>query len=279
MGGIQMKKVLLIVLVVSMFLISFAETLVIKGSNTVFPVSQLWIEELQKIYPEMTITLEGAGSSTGIAGLFNETADIGNSSRYLKSSEIQKMLEDGKYIIPIVFGYDGIAVIVHKDLGIDNISSADLKRIYAGEISTWNQLNPNLPRQRIVVYSRNTASGTYETFSEKIMNKDRMAASVRMVESTQAEINAIATNRYAIGYAGVGYVTQDVKVLTVDGVYPTKTDILGGIYPISRPLFFFIEATNQFPSSGPIKKYIDFGLSKRGQELVEQAGYVAAYGF
>jgi len=274
-----MKKVLLIVLVVSMFLISFAETLVIKGSNTVFPVSQLWIEELQKVYPEMTMTLEGAGSSTGIAGLFNGTADIGNSSRYLKSSEIQKMLEDGKYIIPIVFGYDGIAVIVHKDLGIDNISSADLKRIYAGEISTWNQLNPNLPRQRIVVYSRNTASGTYETFSEKIMNKDRMAASVRMVESTQAEINAIATNRYAIGYAGVGYVTQDVKVLTVDGVYPTKTDILGGIYPISRPLFFFIEATNQFPSSGPIKKYIDFGLSKRGQELVEQAGYVAAYGF
>ena len=274
-----MKKVLLIVLVVSMFLISFAETLVIKGSNTVFPVSQLWIEELQKVYPEMTMTLEGAGSSTGIAGLFNGTADIGNSSRYLKSSEIQKMLEDGKYIIPIVFGYDGIAVIVHKDLGIDNISSADLKRIYAGEISTWNQLNPNLPRQRIVVYSRNTASGTYETFSEKIMNKDRMAASVRMVESTQAEINAIATNRYAIGYAGVGYVTQDVKVLTVDGIYPTKTDILGGIYPISRPLFFFIEATKEFPSSGGIKRYIDFGLSKRGQELVEQAGYIAAYGF
>ncbi|MDK2907511.1 phosphate ABC transporter substrate-binding protein [Petrotoga miotherma DSM 10691] len=274
-----MKKVLLTLVLVGIALFSFAETLVIKGSNTIFPVAQLWIEELKDMYPNLTITLEGAGSSTGIAALFNGTTDIADSSRWLKESELEQMHEEGKYFIPIVLGYDGIAVIVNPNLGIDEITIEELASIYTGEITRWSQLNPNLPNQRIVVYSRNTASGTYETFVEKVLEGERMAPTVQMLESTHAEVQAVAQNSYAIAYTGVGYVTEDVKVLSVEGVQPTKMNILNSVYPISRPLYMFVDATNGYPQTGPVKQYLTFGLSKRGQELVEQAGYVAAYGF
>lgn len=274
-----MKRTILVMLLATIALFGFAETLVIKGSNTIFPVTQLWIEEMKDMYPDLTITLEGAGSSTGIAALFNETTDIANSSRWLKDSEITKMYQEGKYFIPIVLGYDGIAVIVNPDLGINDISLEELANIYTGKITRWNQLNPNLPNQRIVVYSRNSASGTYETFVEKVLEGERMAPTVQMLESTQAEIESIARNKYAIGYTGVGYVTDDVKVLSVNGIQPTKLNILNSVYPISRPLYMFIDATNGYPQTGPVKQYLTFGLSKRGQELVEQAGYIAAYGF
>jgi len=273
------KKVLLTLVLVGVALFSFSQTLVIKGSNTIFPVAQLWIEELKDMYPDLTITLEGAGSSTGIAALFNGTTDIADSSRWLKESELEQMHEEGKYFIPIVLGYDGIAVIVNPDLGINEITIEELASIYTGEITRWNQLNPNLPNQRIVVYSRNTASGTYETFVEKVLEGERMVPTVQMLESTQAEVQAVAQNLYAIAYTGVGYVTNDVKVLSVEGVQPTKLNILNSVYPISRPLYMFVDATNGYPQTGPVKQYLTFGLSKRGQELVEQAGYVAAYGF
>jgi phosphate transport system substrate-binding protein len=154
-----------------------------------------------------------------------------------------------------------------------------LKKIYTGEIQYWSQVNPNLPKQRIVVYSRNTASGTYETFENKVLGGARMAPYVRMVESTQLEIESVSKNPYAIAYVGVGYVTDDVKVLKVNGIYPTKENILKGKYPIARPLFMFVDATNGFPEMGSLVfEYIMFAFSKKGQELVEKAGYIAAYG-
>src|SRR5690606_4605485 len=102
---------------------------------------------------------------------------------------------------------------------------------------------------------------------------------VLMLESTSAEIQAIATSKYAIAYMGVGYVTGDVKILSVNGIIPNKINILNGSYPISRPLFMFLDATHGYPSSGPIKEYITFALSQRGQDLLEEAGYIAAYGY
>jgi phosphate transport system substrate-binding protein len=274
-----MKKILSVAFLISIMVISFSAKLVIKGSNTIFPVAQLWIEELKKEKPDLEITLEGAGSSTGIAALLNGTTDIANSSRFLKEKEIQKMNEEGKYFAPIVVAYDGIAIIVNKKLGIDNISLETLKGIYTGKLRTWNQVTPNLPKQRIVIYSRNTASGTFETFENKVLKGERMSPTVKMVESTQFEIEQVSKNPYAIAYIGIGYVTEDVKVLKVENVEPTKINILNSSYPISRPLFMFIDVTNGWPESGAIKEYITFGLSKKGQDLAEKAGYIAAYGF
>ncbi|HOB16171.1 MAG TPA: phosphate ABC transporter substrate-binding protein PstS family protein [Defluviitoga sp.] len=274
-----MKKISTFFLLTTCFVFSFSQTLVIKGSNTIFPIVQLWVEELNKINPQLRITLEGAGSSTGITALFNGTTDIANSSRWLKESEIKRMHDEEKYFIPIVIGYDGLAIIVSPELKIDDISTEQLVGIYTGKITRWNQINPNLPNQRIVAYSRNSASGTYETFVEKVLKGQRMTPNVLMLESTSAELQAIAISKYAIGYIGVGYVTNDVKILSVNGVIPNKINILNGTYPISRPLFMFLDATNGYPDTGPIKEYITFALSEKGQDLLEEAGYIAAYGY
>jgi len=273
-----MKKGLLVTLIIVIAFVGFAGTMAIKGSNTVFPVSQLWIEELKEMYPDIEITLEGAGSTTGVTALFNGTADIGNTSRWLKETEIQKMHDEGKYFIPFVVAYDGIAIVVNKENKLDNITVEQLKGIYTGKINRWSQLNPNLPNQPIIFYSRNTASGTYETFEGKILNGERMDPRARMVESTQLEIDSIAQNPYAIAYTGYGYVNDKVKVLKLEGVMPSIETILTSEYYLSRPLFMWVDATDGFPETGDVKKYITFGMSKRGQELVEQAGYVGAYG-
>jgi phosphate transport system substrate-binding protein len=277
-GGFKMKKGLLVTLIIVIAFVGFAGTMAIKGSNTVFPVSQLWIEELKEMYPDIEITLEGAGSTTGVTALFNGTADIGNTSRWLKDKEIQKMHDEGKYFIPFVVAYDGIAIVVNKENKLDNITVEQLKGIYTGKINRWSQLNPNLPNQPIIFYSRNTASGTYETFEGKILNGERMDPRARMVESTQLEIDSIAQNPYAIAYTGYGYVNDKVKVLKLEGVMPSIETILTSEYYLSRPLFMWVDATDGFPETGDVKKYITFGMSKRGQELVEQAGYVGAYG-
>jgi phosphate transport system substrate-binding protein len=277
-GGFKMKKGLLVTLIIVIAFVGFAGTMAIKGSNTVFPVSQLWIEELKEMYPDIEITLEGAGSTTGVTALFNGTADIGNTSRWLKETEIQKMHDEGKYFIPFVVAYDGIAIVVNKENKLDNITVEQLKGIYTGKINRWSQLNPNLPNQPIIFYTRNTASGTYETFEGKILNGERMDPRARMVESTQLEIDSIAQNPYAIAYTGYGYVNDKVKVLKLEGVMPSIETILTSEYYLSRPLFMWVDATDGFPETGDVKKYITFGMSKRGQELVEQAGYVGAYG-
>ncbi len=107
-GGVVMKKWLFVLMVGAMTLMVQAQTLVIKGSNTVYPIAQLWVEEMQKMYPKLVVTLEGAGSTTGIKALFNETTDVANSSRFLKPSEIEEMQKAGRYFVPILIAYDAL---------------------------------------------------------------------------------------------------------------------------------------------------------------------------
>ncbi len=276
-----MRKTLIILGLVLLVGSMLAQTLVIKGSNTVYPIAQLWVEEFAKSYPNVKVTLEGAGSTTGIKALMDGTADIANSSRFLKKSEIDDMMKAGKYFVPILVAYDGIAVIVHPSLEIDSISLDTLKKIYTGQITEWNQVDPKLPKRPIVVYSRNTASGTFETWLEKVLHGERMSPRVQLLESSESEIQSISNNQYAIGYTGVGYVTNKVKALKVEGIAPTKQNILSGQYPIARPLYIFIDLSKfnySWPTSGIVANYINFILSPEGQKLVEKAGYVAAYG-
>ncbi|MEN3042208.1 MAG: phosphate ABC transporter substrate-binding protein [Fervidobacterium sp.] len=274
-----MKRFLVTILMLVFSLSIFANTLVIKGSNTLLDVAQLWVEAFSKMYPNVKVTLEGAGSSTGIAALFNNTTDVANSSRWLKDAEIQNMFNSKKWFAPILVAWDGIAIVVHKDLPITNITIQQLRDIYTGKITRWNQIDPNLPARDIVVFSRNTASGTFEVFKEKVLGEEKMSPRVRMLESSMAELETVAKTPFSIAYFGVGYVDPNqVKVLTVNSIAPNKTNILAGKYPLSRPLFVFVDVTNGWPEEGPVADYLKFIMSKRGQELVEKAGFVAALG-
>jgi phosphate transport system substrate-binding protein len=280
-GGVVMKKWLFVLMVGAMTLMVQAQTLVIKGSNTVYPIAQLWVEEMQKMYPKLVVTLEGAGSTTGIKALFNETTDVANSSRFLKPSEIEEMRKAGRYFVPILIAYDALSVIVHPSLPLEDISIETLKKIYTGEITEWNQVDPKLPKRPIVVYSRNTASGTFETWVEKVLGGAKLSPRVQMLESSQAEIESVAKNPYAIGYTGMGYVTPQVKALKVNGVTPSVENVIKGTYPISRPLFVFIDLkrfNNTWPMEGIVADYIRFILSPKGQRIVREAGFIPAYG-
>ncbi|MEJ5230323.1 MAG: substrate-binding domain-containing protein, partial [Pseudothermotoga sp.] len=198
-----------------------------------------------------------------------------------KSNEVEQMHKSGKYFVPIVIAYDGIAVIVNPNLGIDNISLETLKKIYTGEITEWNKVDPKLPNKPIVVYSRNTASGTFETWVERVLHGEKLSPRVQMLESSQAEIESVVKNQFAIAYTGMGYVTDKVKALKVEGVEPTVQNVLLGTYPISRPLYVFIDLSrfgNVWPEKGVVANYVKFILSPEGQRLVRQAGYIPAYG-
>ena len=252
-------------------------TLVIKGSNTVYPVAQLWAEGFKAMNPDVEISIEGAGSSTGIKALFNGQTDIANSSRWIKASEIEQMNREGKYFIPYVVAYDGIAIIVNKSLGISNITIQQLFDIYSGKITSWNQIDSSLPKARIVPLSRDNASGTFEYFVEHVMKGEKFAPQVQQLASTRAEVEQVMQNQYAIGYIGMGYITEEVKALTVEGVEPTVANVNAGSYPISRPLFMFVDATNGLPT-GVIGEFLRYALSPEGQAAVLSVGYVNAYG-
>jgi phosphate transport system substrate-binding protein len=274
-----MRKFILTIAFVSLFAVfGFANSLVIKGSNTMLDIAQLWVEEFNKQNPDIKVTLEGAGSSTGIAALFNGTTDIANSSRWFKDSEVQKMFEMKKWFAPVLVAWDGIAIVVHKDLPVKNLTIQQIKDIYTGKITRWNQIDPNLPARDIVAFSRNTASGTFEVFKEKVLGDEKMSPRVRMLESSMAELETVAKTPYSIAYFGVGYVDQSVKVVSVNGVMPTKQNILSAKYPLSRPLFIFIDVTKGWLEEGPVAEFLRFVMSKKGQELVEKAGFVAALG-
>uniref|UniRef100_A0A7C4VST4 Phosphate-binding protein n=1 Tax=Fervidobacterium thailandense TaxID=1008305 RepID=A0A7C4VST4_9BACT len=273
-----MRKLFLVVSLLFGVFTVFANTLVIKGSNTMLDFAQLWVEEFKKMYPQVKVTLEGAGSSTGIAALFNKTTDVANSSRWLKDSEIQRMFQEKQWFAPILVAWDGIAIVVHKDLPISNITLQQLRDIYTGKITRWNQIDPNLPARDIVAFSRNTASGTFEVFNEKVLKGEKMSPRVRMLESSMAELETVAKTPFSIAYFGVGYIDQSVKVLSVEGIVPNKQNILSGKYPLARPLYVFINVTEGWPEEGPLSDFIKFIMSKKGQELVEKAGFVAALG-
>ncbi len=274
-----MRKFLIAMVLVSIFTVGvFAENLVIKGSNTLLDAAQLWVEAFSKENPDVKVTLEGAGSSTGIAALFNGTTDIANSSRWFKDSEVQKMFEAKKWFAPILVAWDGIAIVVHKDVPIKNISVQQLRDIYTGKITRWNQIDPNAPAKDIVAFSRNTASGTFEVFKEKVLGNEKMSPRVRMLESSMAELETVANTPYSIAYFGIGYVDQSVKVVSVNKIMPTKQNVLSYKYPLSRPLFIFIDVSKGWPEKGPVAEFVRFVMSAKGQQLVEKAGFVAALG-
>ncbi len=271
------KTIVTIVLTTLSVVLVLGSTLVIKGSNTVYPVAQLWAEGFKALNPDVEISIEGAGSSTGIKALFNGQTDIANSSRWIKPSEIEQMNRDGKYFVPYIVAYDGIAIIVNRSLAIENITLQQLYDIYSGKVTTWNQIDSSLPKARIVPFSRDNASGTFEYFVEHVMKGDKLAPQVQQLASTRAEVEQIVENIYAIGYIGMGYITGEVKALTVEGIEPTVVNVNVGIYPISRPLFMFVDATNGLPT-GTVADFLRYALSPEGQAAVLTVGYVNAYG-
>lgn len=245
-----------------------------QGSTTVLPIAQLAAEEYMDLadmglLPKADITIRGGGSGVGIAALLDGTIDIANASRAIKSTEIEKAKAKKIEPFAIVIAKDGIVVIVHPSNSVTGLSLEDIKSIYTGQISKWSEIGGGAAKS-IVVISRDTASGTFETFNSLALNKEKVRDDALMLASNQAVATTVAKTPGAIGYIGLGYLSDKVKALEIDGVEPSQKTVVSGEYKLSRPLFMY---TNKKPR-GLAKKFIDFVLSLAGQRIVEDLGFV-----
>ncbi|MCD6232029.1 phosphate ABC transporter substrate-binding protein [Candidatus Aerophobetes bacterium] len=249
------------------------ERLSIQGSTTILPIAQAIAEEYMDLadrglLPEMDITVRGGGSGVGITALLDGTIDIAMASRPIKPGEIERARKKGFNPVPTIIAKDGIAVIVHPSNSIKGLNIEQLKAIYTGQISTWSKVGGQ--DKSIVVISRDTASGTFETFKKLVLKGEKVRNDALMLASNQAVATTVAKTPGAIGYVGLGYLSERVKALEIDKVEPSQRTVVNGDYKLSRPLFMY---THGEPK-GMTKKFIDFVLSLAGQRVVKDLGFV-----
>ncbi|MBN1555947.1 MAG: phosphate ABC transporter substrate-binding protein [Phycisphaerae bacterium] len=247
-----------------------SHALQIEGSTTVGPIAEAFAEALMKTDPRVKITVKKTGSGDGAAALVDGRCDIATMSRFMKPEEFKSAVNKGRMPVATAVAMDGVCVIVHPSNPVQELSLEQIRRIYQGEIKNWKDVGGvDAP---IVVISRDTSSGTYETFENMVMQKQKMAGSVEYVSSNPQAYNRVKETAGAIGYVGLGFVDDKVSALKVAGIAPSRKTIAAGVYPISRPLFIF---TNGYPKLGSlVHTFVTFFLTEKGQEIIESKGFV-----
>jgi len=249
-----------------------SQALTIKGSDTMVILAQKWAERFMQINEGTTVQVSGGGSGTGIAALLNGTTDLADSSRPIKDREreqlrVARQLDAQEFRVAL----DALAIYVHESNPVRSLTLAQIKAIYRGTTTNWNQLGgPNAP---IVLYSRENNSGTYAYFKEHVLDDEDFASSAQTLQGTAAVISAVARDPGGIGYGGIAYVTGvkaiSIKLDSGEEIEPSLANATSGRYPISR--FLYIYSAGQ--PSAVARRYIDFVLSPEGQGLVEGVGY------
>jgi phosphate transport system substrate-binding protein len=266
-----MKKLILSIMMVCTIAPSFyAQKL--KGSDTVLPLAQKEAEVFGKKSGK-SITVIGGGSGVGIAALLEGTTDIAMASRKMKFDEKVKCQEAGRAITEKIIAYDALAVIVNPSNGVSKLTRAQLEGIFTGKITNWKQVGG--ADLKIVPYSRETSSGTYEFFKEHVMLNKNYVNSILSMPATGAIVQSVSQTKGAIGYVGLAYIEKTVKALAVsfDGknyIVPNEVTAKNKTYPIIRPLFFYYDKKLE-SKNAPLVSFI---LSAEGQKIVEQVGYV-----
>lgn len=251
--------------------VAFAETINVKGSDTMVHLVAAWAEAFMKAQKGIDVSVTGGGSGTGIAALINGSTNIAAASREMKDKE--KTLAKSKGVNPneIKVARDGIAIALHPSNPVKNLTMNQLYRIYTGEVKNWKEVGG--AEQRIILLSRDTSSGTYVFFQEHVLQNKDYARTTRMMPSTSAIIQTVKSDKGAIGYVGLGYAEEagnKIKVPTIDNVEPSVSTVRSGKYPVSRPLFLYTKGA----PAGSVKAFIDFVLGATGQKIVNDSGYV-----
>ena len=245
----------------------------IKGSDTVLPVAQQTAKLIINQHPDDRVALTPGGTRVGISALLDNTTDIAMASRPIKFSEKMKIKSAGEDVAEIVVAYDALAVVAHPSNPVKQLTRQQLEDIFRGKITNWKQVGGD--DRKIVVYSRETSSGTYEFFKESVLkNKNYMASSLSM-PATGAIIQSVSQTKGAIGYVGLAYVSPRVKTLSVsyDGKHyaaPTVENATNKTYPIVRPLYYYYNVKKK-AEIDPLVQYI---LSPDGQDIIKKSGYI-----
>jgi phosphate transport system substrate-binding protein len=257
-------------------------TIQVKGSDTMVNVAQAWAEEYSKVTPNVDVEVSGGGSGVGIAALIRGTVDVANSSREMKPAELeQARANTGEDAREFIVGYDALAVYVHKDNPIAEVSLEQLARVFGedGDITRWSQLGVTIPgtsNDTIVRVSRQSSSGTYEFFREHVLGTGDFKLGSRDMSGSKEVVELVGHTLTAIGYSGMGYATTAVRMLPLapagggPAVAPTVEATLTREYPLARSLQVYTLGEPE----GEVKKYIDWILSADGQRILQESGYV-----
>ncbi len=251
-------------------IVSAGGSLAIDGSTTVGPIAKAFAEYYMSLNPDVNVTVSESGSGNGAKGLINGACDIADMSRFMKKSEFSAAVAKGITPVAHVVALDGLPILVHPSNPVKGLTVAQVRDIYTGKIKNWAELGG--PNRKIIKISRDTNSGTYESFNNLVMRKEKISGDTEYVGSNGAARQRIQSTPAAIGYAGLGFVDRTVKALEIDGVYPSLITVANGEYPVSRPLFMF---TNGYPRLGShLYRFITLHLTEKGQEIVESIGFI-----
>ncbi len=252
----------------------------IKGSDTMVNLGQGWAEQFMEKNPDASIAVTGGGSGTGIAAIINGTCDIAQSSRAMKQQELDAAKKNGREVQEVETAIDALAVIVNPANPVSQLTIEQLSGIFTGTVTNWKELGG--ADQPILMLSRERNSGTHVYFLEHIVRKgnekgpEEYSPKALMLPSSQAISDEVAQSVSAIGYVGIGYVSNRQKKIAVgksaEGpfVLPSIDTALDKTYPIARGLFMYIPKN----PSALVKSFMDFVLSDFGQEIVQQMDFV-----
>ena len=253
---------------------SQAGTITVQGSDTLVVLAQKWAETYSGKNPQTKIQVSGGGSGVGFAALQTQTTDIANASRPIKSAEIASCIKAfGKRPTEYKVCLDGLSVYVNSSNPITELSIEQLEGIFTGKIKNWKEVGG--PDAKIIVYSRENSSGTYEFFKEKVLKGKDFAASAQTLQGTAQVRQAVTNDKNAIGYGGIAYGegAKHLKIKATDSspaVEPTEENVLNQTYPIWRYLFVYV---NPALDKGEVAAYLNWIRSEEGQSVVKDVGY------
>lgn len=242
---------------------------VMDGSTTVYPIAKAFAGFYMAKHPDVDVTVSGTGSGNGAASLTAGRCDIGCMSRFMKGKEFKASVEQGVYPVFHTVAMDGIAVVVHPSNPVSKLSLEQVRKIYNGTITNWNEVGG--PDRKIVVVSRDSTSGTFEVFGDLALKGDRLTGGAERTASNAESQARTQNTQAAIAYVGLGYV-EGVKALAINGVKPNLKSVGSGRYPIARPLYM---VTDGYPELGSAAQAIvTMYLKPHGQEMIKQIGFV-----
>lgn len=255
------------------------------GSDTMVNLAQMWSEEYAGVEPAVSVEVGGGGSGVGIRDLMQGLVDIANASRTIKDAESRQAKNNtGKAPVEWIVGYDAMAIYVHRDNPIEELTIEQLARIYGegGTIEKWSQLGVDIVKtggnDEIVRVSRQNSSGTYFFFREHVLNKHDYKLGSKDMSGSKDVVELVSNTPGAIGYSGMGYKTDGVKFVKIakkkggKAYMPTLENVVAENYSLARPLHMYTLGQ----PGGHIKTYIEWVLSSEGQKIVKEAGYVPA---
>lgn len=274
LGKIMIKKIFILTLLrpaILMIILSCSQkatTINTAGSTTVLPIVQAAAEVYMNENPNVNISVRGGGSGIGIKSAINKTIDIGNASRKISAPELKLSEKSGEKLIGTAIAKDAISIVVHKSNPVNGLSMDQLKKIYSGEITNWQEVGGS--DLQIIVISRDVSSGSFLVFNETVLDSSRVKENSMRLASNNAVATTVTYAPGAIGYIGLGYVNKEVKTLTIDGVFPNHDTAANDEYKLTRFLYMYISDTHRKSA----QDFIEFILSEEGQQIVEEQGYV-----